>query len=736
MHRLVKKSVCLLALPLLIASPIFAQVDYDAANRVYLVTGDATIDTNLSGNEVFVGKDNYANFATLPGTITLTVNDPAVINGFNYRPFADGINYFGLNVVGAHIANINGGVVGDAYGFNTGTINVNGGIVGGLHGYGNSALNVTNGMVGFVEGTANSTTLISGGMVLSNLTTLMDATATITGGSVLQVLANGGLITVSGGTVSTATATGSGQLTFTGSGLTVNSLGESTFFTGADNLIGTSYTLTGTLTSGDLISLPVFGGDTATGDLTQRTFNGAIFAPDLYLTTDTTVNSVVNRVVIGRDATQTINTSPTVTLDSGANTGFVNAFNSSSVVVNGATVNGGLTLSDNSSADIGAGTVDSVSAFNNSAVNITGGNVTTVLAMDSSTVNIGGGTVMNASSFLGNSVINVTAGNVTVVSSGGNTTGNISGGTVSLTQSYENGSIHITGGTVAMHTSLNTSTATVSGGTVQELTGAGSSIVYVTGGTAPYVLIRDSNTTNLSGGNIGGLDANTADPDYIGLYLTGGTLNLYGSDFLRNDITAGIYRGIGGTYGTLTGTLLDGSALNTTFFIATGVDFEEMGGGSQDNPLLPDSNQDGIFTFNGVPTDGWFDPPSVDSFLFTMTDGHTFTHILDFPTGFESLFTVTVDGNILGQFGAGQEVDFAAFGFAEGVTAFTVSGIDPLVDAEDPEGFPIRLRFNAPFASFTMQGLGGNSAAPEPGTIGFLMVGIGALGIAFGRRRY
>ncbi|MGQ0637709.1 MAG: hypothetical protein ACT4QC_24290 [Planctomycetaceae bacterium] len=131
---------------------------------------------------------------------------------------------------------------------------------------------------------------------------------------------------------------------------------------------------------------------------------------------------------------------------------------------------------------------------------------------------------------------------------------------------------------------------------------------------------------------------------------------------------------------------------------------------SQDNPAIPNETlPDGAFVFENVQSGLWFDPPFVDTFTYTMTSGSLFTSILDFPTGFDDTFDVSVNGSSLGTFGPGQAVDFVAR-LGSGVSSFTVSGISPLVDSEDSLGFPLKLAFNTPTASFVMAG----SLAPEP----------------------
>jgi hypothetical protein len=84
-----------------------------------------------------------------------------------------------------------------------------------------------------------------------------------------------------------------------------------------------------------------------------------------------------------------------------------------------------------------------------------------------------------------------------------------------------------------------------------------------------------------------------------------------------------------------------------------------------------------------------------------MTSSSLFTEILDFPVGFDGLFTVSVGGTLIGMFGPGQSVTFPD----GGVTEFTVTGIKPPADINNPIGFPLKLAFNTPRASFTMRAL-------------------------------
>ena len=134
-------------------------------------------------------------------------------------------------------------------------------------------------------------------------------------------------------------------------------------------------------------------------------------------------------------------------------------------------------------------------------------------------------------------------------------------------------------------------------------------------------------------------------------------------------------------------------------------------GTSQHKPILPDSDENGVYVYERAESGMWFDPPLASSILYEMTTDSVFTGIVGFPTGFAQPFTVSVDGLELGTFQPGDSVDFSGFE-SGGVEQFTVSGITPLVDAEDPLAFPLRLTFSTPMAGFQMR------FVPEPsGTV-------------------
>jgi hypothetical protein len=149
-------------------------------------------------------------------------------------------------------------------------------------------------------------------------------------------------------------------------------------------------------------------------------------------------------------------------------------------------------------------------------------------------------------------------------------------------------------------------------------------------------------------------------------------------------------------------------------------------GSSQIHPIFPGNGSvppRGTWVFNNATgTGAWFDPMMVDTYVFN-TDGLSNFSSLIMPTGVApGPFTVT-SANGTASVAAG-----GSYSFTPGVTSFTVSGILPPVDAENPTAFPIFLSFDQPTVTFTMQGV-----VPEPATLG--LCGAGALLVMARRRR-
>jgi hypothetical protein len=100
--------------------------------------------------------------------------------------------------------------------------------------------------------------------------------------------------------------------------------------------------------------------------------------------------------------------------------------------------------------------------------------------------------------------------------------------------------------------------------------------------------------------------------------------------------------------------------------------------------------------------------------------------VAELPAGFEDPFTISVGGNILGQFAAGQGVNFQSFP-GGGVSQFEISGVNPITGPAGPFNFPLKLAFTTPTGNFAA------SAVPEPATP--LTLGFAILALNTARRR-
>jgi hypothetical protein len=121
----------------------------------------------------------------------------------------------------------------------------------------------------------------------------------------------------------------------------------------------------------------------------------------------------------------------------------------------------------------------------------------------------------------------------------------------------------------------------------------------------------------------------------------------------------------------------------------------------QDNAILASVNEDGWERFENVPSGRWYDPPTTYGFEFQALGDTLFDRILDFPILEDDSFTVSVGDQILGEFGAGDSIDFVSL-FGQGVSSFKITNIDSLGEID----FPIKLGFNEDFGSFQMRPFG------------------------------
>jgi len=149
-------------------------------------------------------------------------------------------------------------------------------------------------------------------------------------------------------------------------------------------------------------------------------------------------------------------------------------------------------------------------------------------------------------------------------------------------------------------------------------------------------------------------------------------------------------------------------------------------GRTQNNPILPNAKEGGWQVFRNVPGCRWYDPHTPYGFEFQALDDTLFTEILDFPVGPDNQFTVSVGDRILGEFGAGDSVDFTSL-FGSGISNFKITGIDSLLGSTEETAFPIQLAFNDRIGSFKMRPFSQENS-PQPVSESTSALGLLALG--------
>ncbi|WP_346290084.1 hypothetical protein [Sphaerothrix gracilis] len=167
-------------------------------------------------------------------------------------------------------------------------------------------------------------------------------------------------------------------------------------------------------------------------------------------------------------------------------------------------------------------------------------------------------------------------------------------------------------------------------------------------------------------------------------------------------------------------------------------------GAVQVRPIFPRFVFIGVFVFQNVPSGRWFDPPATDGFEYEMiprdvpvglasrifpgmtgvgqADDSLFTAISGFPQNVDAddRFTVSVEGQVLGEFGPGDTVNFSDYAEllgdrlvdGTGVRKFVVADINPSVDAANPVAFPLKVDFSTATASFEMRAMEATATAP------------------------
>ncbi len=156
---------------------------------------------------------------------------------------------------------------------------------------------------------------------------------------------------------------------------------------------------------------------------------------------------------------------------------------------------------------------------------------------------------------------------------------------------------------------------------------------------------------------------------------------------------------------------------------------KEMRGLTQQNPILPNTAENGWQIFNKVPGCRWYDPYTTYGFEFQALEDTLFTEILDFPVGEDTEFAVTVGNVLLGNFGPGSSLDFVSL-LGKPVSNFKITGISSLIGSTPETAFPIQLAFKDREGSFKMRAFSEDEAeaVPEPTTLLATLLAAGGLG--------
>jgi len=149
-------------------------------------------------------------------------------------------------------------------------------------------------------------------------------------------------------------------------------------------------------------------------------------------------------------------------------------------------------------------------------------------------------------------------------------------------------------------------------------------------------------------------------------------------------------------------------------------------GSTAGNPILPSSGGNGFWRFFNVATGNFMDPPIASGYVYTIEAGAPATLFTEvgLPYGLGTNFTITSSEGTVTGLGEGD-----LHVFSGGVSTFTLTGINPLVDPNNPAAFPLFLEFNGATASFNML-----AVVPEPAT--GLLATLTTIGLTTRRRRF
>lgn len=133
-------------------------------------------------------------------------------------------------------------------------------------------------------------------------------------------------------------------------------------------------------------------------------------------------------------------------------------------------------------------------------------------------------------------------------------------------------------------------------------------------------------------------------------------------------------------------------------------------GSDPSNPVLPFVPAPGEFVFEDPEPRLWFDPPFVDTFEYEVTDA-IFTEVGVPPAsfGFGPLDVFIPGIGVVATLDPGEFFDLSSFG----ISLFRLTGIDPLLDIEDPglaTAFPTFLDWDGDATTLSMTAI----TVPEP----------------------
>lgn len=138
---------------------------------------------------------------------------------------------------------------------------------------------------------------------------------------------------------------------------------------------------------------------------------------------------------------------------------------------------------------------------------------------------------------------------------------------------------------------------------------------------------------------------------------------------------------------------------------------------TQDDPILPIVPTPEMFVFPRPVTRRWYDPPTTGGFLYELEGDGVFVEV-GAPLGFDDL-RIVVGGVTLDQDFDGGEF----FRFGQGVAKFSILGIEPLLDPDDPgfaSAFPTFLDFSGSPTALRMSAIATVSNVPAPTNVALL----------------